>query len=95
MAVEAMPMDEMVQGENINERALGLLTLQGLAEEEEKAKKAKEELCRAMFVDLKSTKGKIHIEEGTSNSVRAFGVGRRGCRKVFTKEIPVEQDFKG
>lgn len=60
-----------------------------------RARKAKEEQCRAMFVDLKRTKGKIHREEGTHNSVRAFGVGRRGRSKVFTKEIPVGQDFKG
>lgn len=33
---------------------------------------------------LKSTNDKIHIEEGTNNSVIAFGVGRRQVRKVFT-----------
>lgn len=40
-----------------------------------------------MFVVLKSTNNKIHIEEGTNNSIRVFGVERRGVRKVFTKEM--------
>lgn len=38
---------------------------------------------------------KIHIEVGANNPVRAFGAVRRGVRKVFAKEMLLEQDFKG
>lgn len=67
---------------------------QGLAEEEGQAHEAEKEQCRSMLVVLKITNDKIHIEEGANNPVRAFGVGRRAIRKVFTKEMSLEQDFK-
>lgn len=57
-----------------------------MAEEEEQANEAKEEQSRSMFAVLKSTYNKIHIEEGTNDPARAFGVTRRTVRKVFTKE---------
>lgn len=55
----------------------------GLAEEDQ-ASEAKEEKCRELSIALESTNDRIHIEEGTNNSVVAFGVGRRQVGEVFT-----------
>lgn len=52
--------------------------------EEEQTNESEEEQCRSMFVVLNSTTDKIHIE-GANKPVRAFGVGRRAVRKVFTR----------
>ena len=65
------------------------------SKEEAQAEKAKEEQRRAMFVGLKSTESKLHIEKKTNNSVRALGMRRRGRKKVFTKEMSMKQDSEG
>lgn len=87
MVVGAVPMDEVVKGENIYERAMRLLTCWGLAEDKEQANEAEEQQHGSLFVVLKSTNDKVHIER-VQITVRAFGV-------VFTKEMLLEQDFKG
>ena len=63
--------------------------------EEEQAETAKEEHHRAMFVGLKSTESKLHVEKKTNNSVQALVMRRRGRKKVFTKEMSMKQDSEG
>lgn len=52
--------------------------------EEEETNESEKEQCRSMFVVLKSTTDKIHIE-GANKPGRAFGLGRRAVRKIFTR----------
>lgn len=82
-------MDEIIQEENTSETALRLPTNWGLTEKEEKPKEAFDKQLRAMSIVLKNTKNKI-CTEGVNNFVRDVGV-----RKVFTRNMVLEQDYIG